>query len=166
MRGRPPKPTAVKRLEGNPGKRKLPQGEPQPDRVKPRKPRSVTRRRAASRFWNDHADPLVDLGILTGVDGAAFRLMAEHYATAVEALADMQRDGDNGALQLTRMDENGVERKHPLLQIFRDNSSAFLKYADRFGLNPSARARLKTEAPAEQLSLVEQLFQAIDASGE
>ena len=38
QRGRKPKPTAVKVLEGNPGKRSLNTGEPKPDKKAPRCP--------------------------------------------------------------------------------------------------------------------------------
>lgn len=38
QRGRKPKPTAVKMLEGNPGKRSLNAGEPKPEKKAPRCP--------------------------------------------------------------------------------------------------------------------------------
>ena len=38
QRGRKPKPTAVKMLEGNPGKRSLNTGEPKPEKKAPRCP--------------------------------------------------------------------------------------------------------------------------------
>ena len=51
----------------------------------------------------------------------------------------------------------GATHKHPLLQVFRDNSNAFRAYAAEFGMTPSARTRLHVEE-AEQLSLAEMLF--------
>lgn len=53
QRGRKPKPTAVKLLEGNPGKRGLNAGEPKPE-------------------WKRMAKQMELLGILTEIDMAAF----------------------------------------------------------------------------------------------
>ena len=39
QKGRKPKPTAIKKLEGNPGKRKLNQNEPQPEKTAPECPK-------------------------------------------------------------------------------------------------------------------------------
>ena len=70
-RGRKPKPTAVKKLQGNPGKRPLNKREP--------KPKSDVKRPYGlgsglqDRFWKEHAPELERIGILTGVDVAAFR---------------------------------------------------------------------------------------------
>lgn len=162
MPGPPPKPTALKRLAGNPGKRALSKAEPQPERVIPAMPRGLPKR--AKRFWKDHADKLERLGILTAVDGPAFTMMALHYAVALEALeiirqgapqaADEQVAGESGATDgqggLLTVDENGVARKHPLLQVWRENSTAFRHYAAQFGLTPAARARLEISEPAEE----------------
>ncbi len=142
MTGRPPKPTAIKRLTGNPGKRALNKNEPQPERVIPAMPRGLPKR--AKQFWKAHADKLDRLGILTEVDGAAFTVMSIHYAVAWSAMERVFAEG------MTRVDENGAERKHPLLQVWRENSAAYLRYAQQFGLTPSARGRLSIPEPPQQ----------------
>jgi P27 family predicted phage terminase small subunit len=159
MPGPPPKPTALKKLAGNPGKRALNKSEPQPERVIPAMPRGLPKR--AQRFWRDHAAKLEELGVLTAVDGPAFTLMALHYAVALEALEIIQRDvllltDETGAPEkiirtgLMAVDENGAARKHPLLQVWRENSTAFRQYAAQFGLTPAARARLSIAEPSEE----------------
>ena len=156
MVGRPPKPTKQKRIEGNPGKRPLPTGEPLPSGA-PEMPRGLrTHYPLVAKVWDQVVEALEDTGVLTAADSGALRLMAQHYALAIEAMSDIRGEG------LTRLDENGVERKNPKLQIFRDNSKLFLQYSDRLGLTPSARARLHVEPQAKQLSLAELLFQAVD----
>lgn len=165
--GRKPKPTNLKRLQGNPGKRKLNKGEPTPERGDgpPDRPYGLaTRRPTVAKQWDEVAPQLHELGLLTGLDVGALRLMLEHYQVALEALAEMRQQ--DGTLQLVRTDENGVGRKHPMLQILRDNSTMYLKFAAEFGMTPSSRSRLKVEPQAEQLSLVEQLFQAVDGGGQ
>ena len=69
MRGPAPKPTALRILEGNPGKRPLPQNEPQPqgDAVMP-----DWLRPGAVKLWNEYAPLLTQLGVLTVADSEAF----------------------------------------------------------------------------------------------
>lgn len=154
--GRPPKPTKVKQLQGNPGKRALNKREPQPEGDAPRPPYGFKKRfPLAYDIWNQVVDAMEHTGVLTAADAAAVRLASHHYELAIKAVATLRQEG------LTRLDENGIERKNPHLQIFRDNSRLFLQYADRMGWNPSARARLKTEPDAEQLSLADLLFEVI-----
>lgn len=141
MPGPPPKPTALKLLAGNPGKRTLNDSEPQPERVAPARPRGLPR--GAKKFWDAHAEKLEKLGILTEVDGPAFTMMARHWDLATRAAKQIEQDG------LTTKDENGAVRKHPLLQVWRENSAAFLRYAAQFGLTPSARSRLNIPDPQE-----------------
>lgn len=152
-KGRKPKPTAVKQAQGNPGKRALNRREPRP-RTPVRRPWGLGQG-AQRRFWDDHAGELERLGVLTGVDVAAFRLMAEHYAFAVQAATELRAGGT-----LTVEGREG-EKKHPLLQVLRDNSLAFKAYAAEFGMTPSARARLQLPEDAEQLSLADALFAAV-----
>ena len=148
MRGRKPKPTEMKRRAGNPGKRKLPQAEPKP-RVSPDMKVGAIGR-LATQFRERYLPELRRLKVLTDVDVAAFELMGAHYATAWNAARRIQREG------LTRVSD-GFMHKHPLLQVFRDNSNAFRTYAAEFGMTPSARSRIHVEE-AEQLSLAEVLF--------
>ena len=151
-RGRKPKPTELKRLEGNPGKRPLNKREPKP-KGKVKRPYGLGKG-LQDRFWREHAGELERLGILTGIDSAAFRLMAEHYALAIDAVKGLRETG------MTVEGRDGP-KKHPLAQIFRDNSMAFKSYASEFGMTPSARSRLQLPEEAEQLSLADALFQAV-----
>ncbi len=153
--GRKPKPTSQKILEGNPGKRSVNVSEPRPgyDHVR-RVPHGLSTR--AQALWRQLAGDLSELGMFTDVDIPAFMLLAEHYALARQALAVISEDG------LTTTDENGLTRKHPLLQIFRDNSAAFRAYATEFGLTPSSRTRFVKVDP-KQLSLADELFSLVNA---
>jgi P27 family predicted phage terminase small subunit len=144
MQGRPPKPTALKIAEGNPGKRKLNPAEPKPAPAINAKP-PVNSLADVRKFWRKYSPILEGLGLLTEADIAALDLMSIHYAIAKAALAAMT--ASDGKLELTREDEEGVERKHPMLQVLRDNSASFRLYSILFGLNPAARARLAVSEP-------------------
>lgn len=151
-KGRKPLPTAVKKLRGNPGKRPLNKHEPKP-KSKVKRPYKLGKG-LQRKFWDEHAEDLERLQILTSIDAAAFRLMAEHYAFAVQAAQELREEG------LTVQGREGP-KKNPKAQIFKDNSLAFKSFATEFGMTPSARVRLTLAPEAEQLSLADKLFTAV-----
>jgi len=107
---------------------------------------------AAKDFWRRVVPELIELGLVTAIDVPAVLLMCEHYAIAMEAARVVARDG------VSREDEHGVARKHPMLQILRDNSKVFRLYAEQFGMTTAARQRLEFEAPEEGDELVQLFF--------
>jgi len=152
MRGRKPKPTAKKRLEGNPGKRKLNKREP-----KPRISTNITPAQidaGAKAFTDLYLPQLHEMQILTDADLAAFELMSVHYAMAWRAAEIVQSQG------VILKDKFGQLHKHPALQILRDNSAMFKAYAVEFGMTPSARSRIQVPLPNEPDRLEMELFGA------
>ena len=79
-------------------------------------------------------------GFVTEIDLPAMRVMSQAFWIA-SAAADHLRDDP-----FTRMDENGIERKSPWIQIWRDAATAFRAYAAEFGMTPVARARVTPRA--------------------
>ena len=69
MAGRKPKPTAIKKLEGNPGKRKLNTKEPIPAKGMPECPQWLLAE--AKKEWERLADLMNQMGVLTEVDMVA-----------------------------------------------------------------------------------------------
>ena len=69
-RGRKPKPTAMKELEGNPGKHPLNTSEPKPNKKAPACPKWLEPE--AKKEWRRLAKQMEAIGILTEVDMAAF----------------------------------------------------------------------------------------------
>ena len=69
MRGRKPKPTALKLIEGNPGKRAINGQEPMPPASLPDCPQHLTTEARAE--WQRLAEILNGIGLLTQVDRAA-----------------------------------------------------------------------------------------------
>jgi P27 family predicted phage terminase small subunit len=172
IRGRKPKPTAAKDLAGNPGHRSLNEGEPKPRASSARAPRGLGDE--GGRFWRKYAPALTALGILTEIDEPALRMAAEHYEVAVRAAADLRLgqpvldvngapvlDADGQPRRedpgLTVTDDDGNVRKHPLLQVFKDQSAALRSYLTEFGMTPSSRTRLHVQSE-EQPSLADILF--------
>ncbi len=148
MAGRRPKPTAVKQLQGNPGKRVLNDSEPQPGRSSARAPRGLGME--GGRFWRRYAPALAALGVLTEVDEPALRLAAEHYEVAVRAATQLHDE------ELVLEGRDGA-KKNPLTQILRDNSTALRGFLTEFGMTPASRSKIRIEND-EQPSLAEELF--------
>src|SRR5512139_3377633 len=148
-RGPQPKPTARKKLEGNPGKRKLNKREPRPNISAEIKPTEIDRR--AHEFITLYMPQLQAMRVLTDADRAALELMAAHYSIAWQAAEMLKRDG-----LLIKGPLGNV--KNPAAQLMRDNSLAFLRYADHFGMTPSSRSGLSVPLPAEADQLEMELF--------
>ena len=70
QRGRKPKPTVLKALEGNPGKRALNMNEPNPPKKAPRCPSWLEQE--AKKEWRRMGKLLEVTGVLTEMDMTAF----------------------------------------------------------------------------------------------
>ena len=81
-----PTPTALKRLRGNPGKRRLNDAEPTPAPTDATPPPDLSG--DALAFWHRHAPELVRLGILTAIDRDEFALGCRMRAKGLDDLAD------------------------------------------------------------------------------
>ena len=78
-RGRKPKPTAMKELEGNPGKHPLNTNEPKPTKKAPACPKWLEPE--AKKEWRRLAKQMEAIGILTEVDMAAFAGYCQAYGS-------------------------------------------------------------------------------------
>ncbi len=81
--GRKPKPTNLKILHGNPGKRPLNLNEPKPMKVVPTCPPHLMP--DAKAEWERMSDKLYSLGLLTEIDGTAFAIYCQTYGRWIEA---------------------------------------------------------------------------------
>jgi P27 family predicted phage terminase small subunit len=154
MAGRKPKPTAIKKLAGNPGKRPLNENEPKPGPANVKMPRGVLPK-YGQKLWRSLAGRLVELGVLTEIDLPAFEMMCLHYALTRQALDDVEKNG------LT-IQEEGKTKKNPAMQAFRENGQAYKALLVEFGLTPSSRSRIVTDVLEDHPSLAELLFEGID----
>ncbi|MDB5294742.1 MAG: phage terminase, small subunit, putative, family [Phycisphaerales bacterium] len=140
-RGPPPKPTALKIAEGNPGHEKINRLEPRPDVAAPNRPAWLTERAAAE--WVRVVPELLSLGLLTRVDLAAL-------ACYCEAVSDLQ-----GAIEMLAADgptidaDSGYKLPHPAVAMKRAAMQAVRQFAAEFGLSPAARSRVAAPPPAK-----------------
>ena len=134
MPGRKPKPTRLKLIEGNPGRRPLNQNEPEPPvvtEVSDIPPRGMSQK--ARIAWKHYAPMLREAGLLTVVDIPALTLLCEHYS--------LWQDGLNAARK-----EGASSRGPARLSLERDAKIVQSLLAD-FGMSPSARSRVSAQPP-------------------
>lgn len=152
LAGRKPKPTALKKLEGNPGKRKLNTKEPTPGRGKPSCPGWLMPE--AKKEWKRLAEIMAKMGVLTEVDMAAFAAYCQSYARWKEAQEHIDSEG---AIFET---EKGYQQQTPWVGIANTNQKLMLQAASEFGLTPSSRSRIiaSGESPKESVDEMEELL--------
>ena len=136
QRGRKPKPTAVKQLEGNTGKRQLNANEPKPVARAPSCPKWLED--DAKKEWRRLAKQMEQLGILTEVDMAAFAGYCQAYARWKEAEEFISR---HGAIVKT---PSGYWQQVPQVSIAQQYMKQMSKFCEQFGLTPASRSRIVT----------------------
>lgn len=140
QRGRKPKPTAVKKLEGNPGKRELNEKEPKPKKKAPRCPAWLEEE--AKKEWKRMSKQLEDLGILTEVDMAAFAGYCQAYSRWKDAEEFITK---HGTIVKT---PSGYWQQVPQVSIAQTYLKIMHKFCEQFGLTPSSRSRIVSEVDA------------------
>jgi phage terminase small subunit len=123
IKGPPPKPTALKRLQGNPGKRPLNRAEPKPTGPIGNAPTHLTS--GAKRIWREVVAALPD-GVLTVAD----RHQLELYAALRDWVRETMKEGD-------------APPTREIVQV--------RQLAASFGLDPASRTRLSVPEPTQDV---------------
>jgi len=152
-RGRPPKPTALKKLAGNPGKRKLNDKEPKPKTKKPPCPAHI--RGEARKEWNRMSKQLFELGLLTGVDRAALAAYCVAYGRWVEAETQVSTVG------MIIETVNGNLVQNPYLSVANRAMEQMWKISGSFGMTPSSRSRMQVATDADKKTVESVLDDAV-----
>ena len=153
-RGRKPKPTELKKLAGNPGKRPLNRNEPKPgDKSKPTCPRYLGK--TAKREWRRIAGELYEMGILTKIDQTMLAAYCQAFGRWVDAAEQLETTG--GEILVS---SNGNLYQNPWLAIVNRSMEQMAKLAAEFGLSPSARSRLNVKPGRTEPTLADLLMGA------
>lgn len=137
LQGRKPKPTALKILEGNPGKRNLNAKEPKPLKKAPKCPAWLDAE--AKKEWRRLTKQLEDLGLLTTIDMAAFAGYCQAFARWKEAEEFISK---HGTIVKT---PSGYWQQVPQVSIAQTYLKIMHKFCEQFGLTPSARSRIVSD---------------------
>jgi P27 family predicted phage terminase small subunit len=155
-RGRKPKPSALRLLQGKAGHRPLNAMEPHPPAAMPPCPDIVTRQPVALAKWNEKAPQLYAAGILTALDGDALADYCMEYAHLVECEEFVR---ENGSTVTLRDDKGAVRWIQPVPQ-----ETMRLKHLEKcrqflveFGMTPSSRTRIHAQ-PAEKQNPTEEFL--------
>lgn len=133
-RGRKPKPTALKLLEGNPGKRPINEHEPVPPKGTVKCPTWLEPE--AKKEWKRLAPSLEAMGVLTQADLTAFAGYCQAYARWKEAEEFISQ---HGSIFQT---PSGYVQQVPQVSIAQQNLKIMQSFCSEFGLTPATRARI------------------------
>ena len=153
MVGRKPKPTILKILEGNPGKQRLPKGEPVIVQSAMVEPPSFLDAYAVEE-WNRLAPRLYEIGVLTPLDRSVFAAYCDSCSEWRRARELMTKGLDG----LVSSKASGNQAKSVLLDIANTAAKNMLKFGVELGLTPSARSRLAIVPGREKKSKFEGLI--------
>ena len=153
-RGPAPKPTAIKRLEGNPGRRPLNEREPQPSGHAPTyAPKWLPEE--GRREWRRVVRELQATGVLTMVDTAVLEGYCVSYARWLHAEEQLK-----GQPEVIESDKGNLYM-NPWVGVASTAKREMLRFAQELGMTPSARSRIQIQKQEEELSLADQLMASI-----
>ncbi len=138
MRGRKPKPTRLKLLAGNPGRRPLNEREPQPSLPPslPDPPKHLSR--DARKEWNLVGGILLRMRSLTELDLSALAAYATVYGRWVQAERDIARKG----ILVPPTPRSKSKVHNPMLAVANKCLQQIVQFLGEFGLTPSSRTRI------------------------
>jgi P27 family predicted phage terminase small subunit len=140
MRGRKPKPSYLKILAGNPGRRPLNNREPQPTRKTPACPGHLDRE--ARIEWRRICKELDKVGLLTLVDRAVVAGYCQAWSRWVRAENMLRESGE------VLESAEGGRYQNPWLAVANKALEQVHKFSALLGLDPSSRSRLKASPSA------------------
>jgi P27 family predicted phage terminase small subunit len=140
LAGRKPKPTALRRAQGNPGHRPLNNNEPKPTGI-PLCPSHLNE--VAKREWRRIAPELIALGLLTKIDRAALAAYCVSYSRWVAAEQSVDKFGT-----VIKLKNSDTPLRNPHVTIANAALDQMRKFLVEFGMTPSSRSRIQA-APTE-----------------
>jgi len=143
-KGRKPKPSALKVLEGNRGKGRRPVNayEPKPKKASLECPDWLLPE--AQEEWSRLAPALDAMGVLTEADIRAFEGYCQAYARWREAEDFITQ---HGSIFQTK---SGYVQQVPQVSIAMQNLKIMQSFCAEFGLTPASRSRIAVNANADQ----------------
>jgi P27 family predicted phage terminase small subunit len=149
-----PKPTALKRLEGNPGKRPLNDSEPSYAVEAPEKPVIVMLYPEASAEWDRVVPELVASGVMTRVDLAALTCYCLAWAHVAQAEVEIHAHGILVPVMVEDADgayiDSGNRKKNAAVTVLNESMRNVRAFASEYGITPASRTKVKVEKPATE----------------
>ena len=148
VRGPAPIPTAIRRYEGNPGKRPLNEWEPQPKKVRPAMPKHLDK--IARKEWKRLCPILERMRVLSEADGIALANLCVDYSILQQAQESLAKTG-----LLSKTAKTGMIHQSPLLNIIAVTTDRVTRGLREFGLTPASRTRLSISSTDSSMDAIE-----------
>jgi P27 family predicted phage terminase small subunit len=158
MAGRKPKPTKLKLLQGNPGRRKLSPDEPEPKAMLPPAPEHLDEEAVAE--WQRMGEKLHKLGLVTEIDKSALAVYCMAWSRWVEAEGKIK---EFGSVMISP--KSGFLVQSPYLQIANRSMEQMMKVLVEFGMTPSSRSRIHVAPRQEEVNPLERFRRGSKRSG-
>jgi len=157
--GRLPKPTNLKLLQGNPGKRPLNEREPKASDGVPKPPDCLSDE--ALKEWKRLSPELEKNKILTHFDRAAFASYCMAWGFMEQAYRGIQARRNKKGGGLLTESADGTWKVHPHVQVFNKQLENTLKAACHFGFTPATRSKISGDGGPGQLDEMEALLSGL-----
>lgn len=153
MAGRRPKPTHLKVVSGNPGKRAINKKEPKPRKVVPSCPEHLSK--ASAVAWGKLCVLLDRMGVLTEADALALERLCDCYAEILECRELIARDGRTySSIRGIGDEDSPIEqvlmKANPAVAMLADADRRFKGYLVEFGLTPAARSKVQVKDDGDE----------------
>jgi P27 family predicted phage terminase small subunit len=144
--GRPPKPTALHVLNGNPSKKKdLGKHEPKPAPVVKIPSPPSWMNPDGKKAWKRLGPELERLGLLTVIDIETFAAACQSYGVWVECEQYLKKNGRTYGYTNKAGETNDIAR--PEVKIGQKALDQFKGLMSEFGLSPASRTRIEVKPP-------------------
>ena len=146
MSGPSPTPTKLKIIRGNPGRRKLPPGEPKYDPANPLPPKHLSK--SVQAEWRRLVPQFAASGVATTIDYAALVKGFE----ALDDYNDARKIVKKKGATVTFVGSTGrnTTKKHPAYDVMTDAWKRFVDTLKEFGATPASRSRVAAVKPKHE----------------
>ncbi len=148
-RGRTPKPTELKLLQGNAGKRTLNTKEPKPELVLIVPPPPKNLGAVGKAEWKRLGSELVKLNLLSVLDTTMLEIYCDNYEQYRQSDKEIKtyfKKNKKYTVSYTNKGGHENEVPHPAIRVRRESLELLRSIGSEFGFSPSSRTRLKAPA--------------------
>jgi P27 family predicted phage terminase small subunit len=159
---RRPKPTSLRQLQGNAGKRPFNLLEPKLETGAPKMPKWL--KGAARKEWRSIVDELTRMGVLARVEHATLTGYCVAWDHVQKAQAEIERNGLT--IVIEALDKDGVAhivscRKNPAVTVLDASLKQLRAFASELGLSPASRSKVAA-IPKPEVSRAARYFTAFE----
>ena len=159
-RGRPPKPSVIKLLEGNKSKRPINQLEPIPrgSIEKPECPEWVGP--TGKKIYAKLGEDLHEIGLLTEVDQMQFSKYCEMMGVYIQLANEVRQEGETLVVRMHSGEEKTII--NPKRKLMLSLAAETRAIENDFGMDPASRTRIRMDNPAR--TQTDDLLEFLDSS--